>query len=304
MGAARGAARRPRRPRRLPRPALPSAAVLWTAWRAKGLPHSAVEVGEGQAEAVRGLMRAAGFARDRGPARPGRDRAGSGGGAMSASRRDRDRQARERRRPGRAHGAGTLHRRRRRRRLPRRRPLRPRLRPARRRRDRADPPAQGARRRQVLGGHVLLAAGDAGAGRRPRPAHRRRGQRPAAGAGDAGRRQPRPPLSASPAARTASGSASACSPGRWPGRCARSSRPRPTSAASRRRRASRTSPTAIVAGADLAIDGGELTGLPSTVVDIASIEEDGSWTILRHGALSPGDLSQRPRLGRPRLGRA
>jgi L-threonylcarbamoyladenylate synthase len=49
-------------------------------------------------------------------------------------------------------------------------------------------------------------------------------------------------------------------------------------------------PDAIVTGADLAIDGGELTGLPSTVVDLASIEEDGTWTILRHGALSPGDL--------------
>jgi L-threonylcarbamoyladenylate synthase len=50
-------------------------------------------------------------------------------------------------------------------------------------------------------------------------------------------------------------------------------------------------PAAIVAGADLAIDGGELTGLPSTVVDLATIEADGGWTILRHGALSPGDLS-------------
>jgi L-threonylcarbamoyladenylate synthase len=50
-------------------------------------------------------------------------------------------------------------------------------------------------------------------------------------------------------------------------------------------------PNPIVAGADLAIDGGELTGLPSTVVDIAMIDEDGSWRILRHGALSAGDLA-------------
>ena len=49
-------------------------------------------------------------------------------------------------------------------------------------------------------------------------------------------------------------------------------------------------PEAIVAGADLAIDGGELTGLPSTVIDIAAIEEDGGWTVLRQGALSEGDL--------------
>ncbi len=50
-------------------------------------------------------------------------------------------------------------------------------------------------------------------------------------------------------------------------------------------------PAAVIAGADLAIDGGELTGLPSTVVDIATIEEDGGWKILRQGALSQGDLA-------------
>lgn len=50
-------------------------------------------------------------------------------------------------------------------------------------------------------------------------------------------------------------------------------------------------PPEIVAAVDLAIDGGELTGLPSTVVDIAAIETDGSWRVLRDGALSPGDLA-------------
>jgi L-threonylcarbamoyladenylate synthase len=50
-------------------------------------------------------------------------------------------------------------------------------------------------------------------------------------------------------------------------------------------------PDQIVAGTDLAIDGGELTGLPSTVVDISTIDRDGSWTVLRHGALSAGDLA-------------
>jgi L-threonylcarbamoyladenylate synthase len=49
-------------------------------------------------------------------------------------------------------------------------------------------------------------------------------------------------------------------------------------------------PEEILAGVDLAIDGGELTGLPSTVVDLAAIEEDGSWQVLRQGALSEGDL--------------
>lgn len=50
-------------------------------------------------------------------------------------------------------------------------------------------------------------------------------------------------------------------------------------------------PEEIVAGADLAIDGGELPGIPSTVVDITSIDVDGSWRVLRDGALSPGDLT-------------
>jgi L-threonylcarbamoyladenylate synthase len=52
-------------------------------------------------------------------------------------------------------------------------------------------------------------------------------------------------------------------------------------------------PDSIREGADLAIDGGELPGLPSTVVDIAAIEDDGSWRILRDGALSPGDLASK-----------
>lgn len=46
----------------------------------------------------------------------------------------------------------------------------------------------------------------------------------------------------------------------------------------------------ILAGVDLAIDGSELTGLPSTVVDISAIDDDGSWSVLREGALSAGDL--------------
>jgi L-threonylcarbamoyladenylate synthase len=52
-------------------------------------------------------------------------------------------------------------------------------------------------------------------------------------------------------------------------------------------------PASIRDGVDLAIDGGELPGLPSTVVDITAIEEDGGWRILRDGALSPGDLTSK-----------
>lgn len=49
----------------------------------------------------------------------------------------------------------------------------------------------------------------------------------------------------------------------------------------------------ILDGADLTIDGGELPGLPSTVVDITTIEDDGHWRVLRDGALSPGDLASK-----------
>jgi L-threonylcarbamoyladenylate synthase len=49
--------------------------------------------------------------------------------------------------------------------------------------------------------------------------------------------------------------------------------------------------TTILDAVDLAIDGGRLTGLPSTVVDISSIDEGGEWHVLREGGLSPGDLA-------------
>ncbi len=41
---------------------------------------------------------------------------------------------------------------------------------------------------------------------------------------------------------------------------------------------------------DLAIDGGRLTGLPSTAVDLTDYDENGTWTILREGGMSRGDL--------------
>ena len=49
-------------------------------------------------------------------------------------------------------------------------------------------------------------------------------------------------------------------------------------------------PREIVTAVDLAIDGGELTGMPSTVVDLARFDESGEWTVLREGALSRDDL--------------
>ncbi|HVV88944.1 MAG TPA: L-threonylcarbamoyladenylate synthase [Solirubrobacterales bacterium] len=50
-------------------------------------------------------------------------------------------------------------------------------------------------------------------------------------------------------------------------------------------------PESILGAVDLAIDGGELSGLPSTVVDIAAIDDGGGWEILRQGAISEGDLA-------------
>jgi L-threonylcarbamoyladenylate synthase len=45
----------------------------------------------------------------------------------------------------------------------------------------------------------------------------------------------------------------------------------------------------IVAAADVALDGGELTGLPSTVIDITAIEFGGEPVILREGALTSAE---------------
>jgi len=52
-------------------------------------------------------------------------------------------------------------------------------------------------------------------------------------------------------------------------------------------------PQQVVGQADLAIDGGELTGLPSTVVDLTGFDTDGEWAVLREGGLSAGDLAAR-----------
>jgi L-threonylcarbamoyladenylate synthase len=50
-------------------------------------------------------------------------------------------------------------------------------------------------------------------------------------------------------------------------------------------------PTEIVDSVDLAIDGGELTGLPSTVVDLTDYDESGGWTVLREGGLPQANLT-------------
>ena len=52
-------------------------------------------------------------------------------------------------------------------------------------------------------------------------------------------------------------------------------------------------PEPILEGADLAIDGRELGGDPSTVIDLTSIDDGGSWTVLREGALPEGEIEDR-----------
>jgi L-threonylcarbamoyladenylate synthase len=62
-------------------------------------------------------------------------------------------------------------------------------------------------------------------------------------------------------------------------------------------------PTELVEGADLAIDGGALTGLPSTVVDLGRYEETAEWTVLREGAVSRAELAIALSTVEGRLGR-
>ena len=45
-------------------------------------------------------------------------------------------------------------------------------------------------------------------------------------------------------------------------------------------------------GVDLQLDGGELPGTPSTVVDLTRYEEDGSYEVLREGALTRAELAE------------
>jgi L-threonylcarbamoyladenylate synthase len=49
----------------------------------------------------------------------------------------------------------------------------------------------------------------------------------------------------------------------------------------------------IVAAADLAINGGALTGMPSTVVDLTTLDGNGEWSVLREGGLDRAELVRR-----------
>ncbi|MEX1143111.1 MAG: Sua5/YciO/YrdC/YwlC family protein [Thermoleophilaceae bacterium] len=52
-------------------------------------------------------------------------------------------------------------------------------------------------------------------------------------------------------------------------------------------------PEEIRAGADLVLDGGELPGTASTVVDLGGYEDDGRYEILREGAMPAAELARR-----------
>ena len=52
-------------------------------------------------------------------------------------------------------------------------------------------------------------------------------------------------------------------------------------------------PEPIRAAADLLLDGGELPGTPSTVVDLRPYERTGDWRVLREGAASRADVRER-----------
>jgi L-threonylcarbamoyladenylate synthase len=49
----------------------------------------------------------------------------------------------------------------------------------------------------------------------------------------------------------------------------------------------------LVDRANLAIDGGELGGAPSTVVDLTAVDSGGGWSVLREGALGVAELERR-----------
>jgi tRNA threonylcarbamoyl adenosine modification protein (Sua5/YciO/YrdC/YwlC family) len=49
-------------------------------------------------------------------------------------------------------------------------------------------------------------------------------------------------------------------------------------------------PSLLRAAVDLVIDGGELPGTPSTVVDLRRYEEDGEWSVVRAGAVAEREL--------------
>ena len=51
-------------------------------------------------------------------------------------------------------------------------------------------------------------------------------------------------------------------------------------------------PALLRAAVDLVIDGGELPGTPSTVVDLRRYEHEGEWSVVRAGAVGRGGVTR------------
>lgn len=51
-------------------------------------------------------------------------------------------------------------------------------------------------------------------------------------------------------------------------------------------------PPLLRAAVDLVVDGGELPGTPSTVIDLRCYEEDGQWSVVRAGAVGERELTE------------
>ncbi len=51
-------------------------------------------------------------------------------------------------------------------------------------------------------------------------------------------------------------------------------------------------PPALLAGADLVLDGGELPGIASTVLDLREYESHGRWRIVREGPVGPAEVQR------------
>jgi L-threonylcarbamoyladenylate synthase len=49
-------------------------------------------------------------------------------------------------------------------------------------------------------------------------------------------------------------------------------------------------PQEILSAADLVLDGGELPGTPSTILDLRALQSEGRWDVLRQGALARAAL--------------
>ena len=140
--------------------------------------------------------------------------------------------------------------------------------------------AQAAPGRQAERGHVLRPARDARADRDARAAHPRGGRGAAARPGDGRRRQPAAPLSARLRRRPRSPRAAADRRAARGARCGGAADEREPSGEPPPRAVDAIEPE-LRSAVDLVIDGGELPGTASTVVDLSSLDAAGGGACSR-----------------------